>query len=110
MKPVSYTHLDVYKRQVIHLRHTDAILCQFIQHRCMNLTTETAKIGEAQIVCQYDNNIRFEMCIRDRPHSILGQSAFPNHIPDGRNYQSEPLLRLYSYTPSSSYSDSRYVP
>ena len=39
---------------VIHLRHTDAILCQFIQHRCMNLTTEAAEIGEAQIVCQYD--------------------------------------------------------
>ena len=35
----------------------------------MNLTTETAEIGEAQIVCQYDNNIRFVLRIRHRNQS-----------------------------------------
>ena len=54
---------------VVHLRHPDTILCQFIQHRCMNLTTEAAEIGESQVIRQYDNNIRLVLRVSHRDQS-----------------------------------------
>ena len=60
--PVSYTHLDVYKRQAQQKKETDTMV-----NRTEKPGVDSNKSGEF-VMCQKENraHIIIEMCIRDR--------------------------------------------